>query len=122
MQPNHTDTVTVQQTEGGGTVASSDLLACAEIGKRWRENSSLEEWFPFSAEKLKSLEAEVGSAAAIIVKQNQAIERLKEAGDSLARHTREAKAIHGIDGDACADNWDDAKQANDKLTDPARTR
>ena len=96
-------------------VASSDLLACAEIGARWRANSSLEEWFPFSAQKLKSLEAEVGSSAAIIVKQNQAIERLKEAGDSLARHTREAKAIHGIDGDACADNWDDAKQANTRI-------
>ncbi len=48
-----------------------------EIGKRWRENSSLEEWFPFSAQKLKALEAEVGSAAAIIVKQNQELERLR---------------------------------------------
>jgi len=46
-----------------------------EIGKRWRENSSLEEWFPFSAQKLKALEAEVGNAAAIIVKQNQERER-----------------------------------------------
>jgi hypothetical protein len=27
MQPNQTDTETVQQTEGGGTVASSALLA-----------------------------------------------------------------------------------------------
>lgn len=48
-----------------------------EIGKRWRENSCLEEWFPFSAQKLKSLEAEVGNAAAIIVKQNQELERLR---------------------------------------------
>lgn len=48
-----------------------------EIGKRWRENSSLDEWFPFSAQKLKALEAECGSAAAIIVRQNQELERLK---------------------------------------------
>jgi len=48
-----------------------------EIGKRWRKNSSLEEWFPFSAQKLKALEAECGSAAAIIVRQNQEIEQLR---------------------------------------------
>lgn len=48
-----------------------------EIGKRWREDSSLEEWFPFSAAKLKALEAEVGNAAAIIVNQNQELERLR---------------------------------------------
>ena len=55
-------------------LCSSDLLACtsdAEIGARWRKNSSLEEWFPFSAQKLKSLEAEVGNAAALIVANNQ---------------------------------------------------
>ena len=32
MQPNQTDTETVQQTEGGGTVASSALLACPFCG------------------------------------------------------------------------------------------
>ena len=30
----------------------------AEIGKRWRENSSLEKWFPLTAERLARLEAE----------------------------------------------------------------
>lgn len=27
----------------------------AEIGKRWRENSSLEEWFPFTAKEMDDL-------------------------------------------------------------------
>ena len=48
-----------------------------EIGKRWRENSSLEEWFPFSAQKLKSLEVECGNAAAIILKQDAEINSLR---------------------------------------------
>lgn len=30
----------------------------AEIGKRWREDSSLEKWFPLTAERLAALEAE----------------------------------------------------------------
>jgi hypothetical protein len=58
---------------------TQDLL---EIGTRWRANSSLEEWFPFSAQKLKALEAEVGNAAAIIVKQNEELERLRALGQA----------------------------------------
>ena len=30
----------------------------AEIGRQWRENSSLEKWFPLTAERLAKLEAE----------------------------------------------------------------
>lgn len=30
----------------------------AEIGRQWRENSSLEKWFPLTAERLAALEAE----------------------------------------------------------------
>ena len=30
----------------------------AEIGRRWREDSSLEKWFPLTAERLVALEAE----------------------------------------------------------------
>jgi hypothetical protein len=29
-----------------------------EIGRQWRENSSLEKWFPLTAERLAALEAE----------------------------------------------------------------
>ena len=40
----------------------SILLPCdckdAEIGRQWRENSSLEKWFPITAERLVALEAE----------------------------------------------------------------
>lgn len=59
-----------------------ETRACAEIGKRWRENSGLEEWFPFSAQKLKTLEAEVGNSAGILVMQNRVIRRL--AGELVA--------------------------------------
>ncbi len=52
---------------------TQDLL---EIGTRWRADSSLEEWFPFSAQKLKSLEAEVGNSAGTLVLQNRVIRRL----------------------------------------------
>jgi hypothetical protein len=58
---------------------TQDLL---EIGTRWRANSSLEEWFPFSAQKLKSLEAEVGNLAGTLVLQNSVIRRL--AGELVA--------------------------------------
>ena len=38
------------------------MLPCdckdAEIGRRWREDSSLEKWFPITAERLAALEAE----------------------------------------------------------------
>jgi len=30
----------------------------AEIGRRWREDSSLKTWFPLTAERLAALEAE----------------------------------------------------------------
>lgn len=30
----------------------------ADIGRQWRENSSLEKWFPITAERLVALEAE----------------------------------------------------------------
>lgn len=30
----------------------------AEIGRQWRENSSLEKWFPITAERLAALERE----------------------------------------------------------------
>ena len=40
----------------------SILLPCdckdAEIGRQWRENSSLEKWFPITAKRLVALEAE----------------------------------------------------------------
>lgn len=35
-----------------------DGLEDAEIGRQWRENSSLEKWFPITAERLAALEAE----------------------------------------------------------------
>ncbi len=70
------------EAKGIATLRTSDLLACAEIGARWKANSSLEEWFPFSAQKLKSLEAEVGNSAGILVMQNRVIRRL--AGELVA--------------------------------------
>ena len=65
----------------GGDMSLKDALFALgehiEIGKRWRANNSLEEWFPFSAQKLKSLEVECGNAAAIILKQDAEINSLR---------------------------------------------
>ena len=50
--------------DSGGTHPWGEpvLLPCdckdAEIGRRWREDSSLEKWFPITAERLAALEAE----------------------------------------------------------------
>ena len=52
------------QRDSGGTHPWGEpvLLPCdckdAEVGRQWRENSSLERWFPLTAERLASLEAE----------------------------------------------------------------
>lgn len=35
----------------------------AEIGRQWRENSSLERWFPITAERLAALEAQNAALA-----------------------------------------------------------
>lgn len=35
----------------------------AAIGRRWREDSSLETWFPYTAEELKTLRAKIKSQA-----------------------------------------------------------
>ena len=56
--------------DSGGTHPWGEpvLLPCdckdAEIGRRWREDSSLEKWFPITAERLAALEAENFTLAA----------------------------------------------------------
>jgi hypothetical protein len=43
-------------------IAERDALrADAEIGRQWREDSSLEKWFPLAAERLAALEAETAA-------------------------------------------------------------
>ena len=41
------------------------MIACPcrdiEIGRRWRQDSSLEKWFPLTADRLRALEAEVAA-------------------------------------------------------------
>lgn len=34
------------------TAQLAEALQDAEVGRKWRENSSLEEWFPFTAQEL----------------------------------------------------------------------
>lgn len=47
-------------------------LEDAEIGRRWRENSSLEAWFPFTAEELNRLKKQIAdmSTAALAEKDD----------------------------------------------------
>lgn len=52
------------ERDSGGTTPWGEpiYLACdckdAEVGRRWRENSSLEAWFPITAERLRELQDE----------------------------------------------------------------
>ncbi len=43
------------------TAERDALRADAEIGRQWREDSSLEKWFPLTAERLAALEAETAA-------------------------------------------------------------
>ena len=60
--------------DSGGTHPWGEpvLLPCdckdAEIGRRWREDSSLEKWFPITAERLAALEAENATLAMMLRK------------------------------------------------------
>ena len=47
-------------------VARSAIGNAAEIGLRWMNNSSLEEWFPLTAEELERLRSQVEMAWVII--------------------------------------------------------
>lgn len=39
-------------------IAAAEIkILDAEMGKKWRENSSLENWFPYTAEELQKLRA-----------------------------------------------------------------
>lgn len=49
-----------------------------ENGRQWRENSSLEKWFPFTAEKLAALEAEVAELRAERAESDALRTRLKD--------------------------------------------
>ena len=69
------------QRDSGGThpLGEPGLLPCdckdAEIGRQWREDSSLQRWFPLTAERLAALEA-----------QNAVLKRdLQYARDGLTR-------------------------------------
>lgn len=86
------------QDKGGaqeaGRSSLHEVLACtsdAEIGARWRQNSSLEEWFPFTAQKLKTLEAELGNAAVIAVKLGQLSKHWREASADYRQRAREGR-------------------------------
>jgi len=51
------------------------ICEAAIVGLRWKNNSSLEEWFPFTAESIARLEAECGSLRAQIkTLRNKALE------------------------------------------------
>ena len=51
----------------------------AIVGLRWKNNSSLEEWFPFTAESIARLEAERGSLRAQVKTLREALEEINSA-------------------------------------------
>lgn len=58
-------------------LAEDDGPTDADIGRQWRENSSLEKWFPITAERLAALEAE--NAALKRTRMREDNERLRAA-------------------------------------------
>jgi hypothetical protein len=52
---------TIAENPHEGTIcfdckSNAQLLADLETGRKWRENSSLEKWFPFTAERVAEFE------------------------------------------------------------------
>ena len=76
-------------------------LACdckdAEIGRQWREDSSLEKWFPLSAERIAALEAE-----------NAALKREAHTWSKAAEHY--AKPRQPLDPLDVEELWDEAHE------------
>jgi hypothetical protein len=94
----------------------------AEIGRQWREDSSLAKWFPLTAERLAALEAENAAlkreahtwskAAEYYAKSRQPLTReqidavmtehyplsslLREEVDAFERCVRDLERLHGI--------------------------
>lgn len=63
--------------------AISEIASLVEIGKRWRSNASLEEWFPFTAaelEKLKEEKAELLSTINLMLATLQLVYARKPVG------------------------------------------
>lgn len=66
---------------------NAELRADAEIGKRWRSNSSLEEWFPFTHEELESLKELIEDKTALVTAWRNLVM-------SVNRHLEEEMAAH----------------------------
>lgn len=73
--------------------ARPQVNADAEVGARWRNNSSLEEWFPITAEKLKPLtKAQLSDVA----RTAQIAFCLKSGGSFEEEFARAVERAHGV--------------------------
>ena len=70
-----------------------DGLDDAEVGRQWREDSSLQKWFPLTAERLAALEAE-----------NAALKHEAYTWSKAAEHY--AKPLESLDPLDVEDLWD----------------
>jgi hypothetical protein len=66
----------------------------ADIGRRWKENSSLEQWFPFTAKELHELKQQLLQAHAAIAAVKQYTENYSDNSES----TVGVQVISDIDG------------------------
>ena len=72
-----------------GAVAATDP---AEIGRRWLADSSLKEWFPLTAERLETVEAELGGLRASLREARSVLEMLDGRLVERQRERDEARA------------------------------
>src|SRR2546429_7046026 len=98
------------------------------IGSKWKTNSSLEEWFPMTAERMELLEAKVracGDIAALMVKLGQVSKHWREAAEDYRKRAREwatGDPMHEQRSavadmlENCANTLDATVQANNSYT------
>lgn len=114
-----------------------DLQPLVEIGRRWNADSSLAQWFPITAERLKDVERERGDAREAWETLREAVCRLlgldDDAADSLADCEVDvaAELAHRIEGARedqrkiealTADFWADGERIRDVEAEVAQLR
>lgn len=96
-------------SEAADTIAA--LRPLADIGREWLENSSLEKWFPITAEELKRLQERIQSKSEDLAAANAEIARLREDEAGLLADIERL----GQEADAAIERAEAAERERDAL-------